>query len=328
MTPGPHLRPLLEALIVASAVALLNGCAPARNEFRPSREPQPYQIEPWTFGDAVGRRVVSEHYEILSTLSDERLLGTFPELMEGALAHYKHLAPPQHEASGKMRVYLFATRPQWEHFTREFTGPRASSFLRIRNGGYSERGVTVIKFVSHQTTFPIMAHEGFHQYLYHHVGRWAPAWLNEGLAVACEGQRWDGMRLKSFDVWHNPVRRNRLADAFLRDELFPLSELLATHAGRVIRRSTRAVGTYYAQLWALSLFLREGDQGRYADGFARMLANVHSFGPGGFGGSTGGGSRAASVGEALFREFISDELEQFEDDYVAFMRRRVVGPRQ
>lgn len=325
MTSPARLRSSIPALAATALLTLLGGCAAVREGLRRKPEPPPYRIEPWNFGGVEGRRVVSEHYEIFSTLSDERLLTTFPELMEGGFAFYRSLVPPHRESNTRMRIYLFATRPQWVQFTKRFTGPRAASFLRIRNGGYSERGVTAIKFVSHQTTFPIMAHEGFHQYLYHYVGRWAPAWLNEGLAVACEGQRWEGMRLASFDLRHNPVRRNRLADAILRKELFPLRELLATHAGRVIQRSTRAVGTYYAQLWALTNFLREGQDAKYAAGFARLLANLNALGPGGVQDASNNGPPAASIGEAVFRAFITDNLEQFESEYRSFMRRWVVG---
>ncbi len=325
MTSAARLRSSIPALVATALLTLLSGCTAAREGLRPKREPPPYRIEPWKFGGVEGRRVVSEHYEIFSTLIDERLLTAFPELMEGGFAFYRGLVPPARESKRRMRIYLFATRPQWVQFTKRFTGPRAASFLRIRNGGYSERGVTAIKFVSHQTTFPIMAHEGFHQYLYHYVGRWAPPWLNEGLAVACEGQRWEGPRLSSFDLRHNPVRRNRLADSILRKELFPLRELLATHAGRVIRRSTRAVGTYYAQLWALANFLREGQDGKYAAGFTRLLANLNTLGPGGVRDASNHDPPAASIGEAVFREFITDDLEQFESEYRSFMRRWVVG---
>ena len=325
MTSAARLQSSVPALVATALLTLLSGCTAAREGLRPKRELPPYRIEPWNFGGVDGRRVVSEHYEIFSTLSDERLLGAFPELMEGGFAFYRGLVPPGRESKRKMRIYLFATRPQWVQFTKRFAGPRAASFLRIRNGGYSERGVTAIKFVSHQTTFPIMAHEGFHQYLYHYVGRWAPAWLNEGLAVACEGQRWEGMRLVSFDLRHNPVRRNRLADAILRKEMFPLRELLATHAGRVIQRSTRAVGTYYAQLWALANFLREGQDGKYADGFARLLANLPSLGPRGVEHASSHDQRAGSIGEGVFRKYITDELEQFESEYRLFIRRWVVG---
>ena len=56
-----------------------------------------------------------------------------------------------------------------------------------------------------------------------------------------------------------------------------------------------------------------------------MLANLHSFGPGGVGDASSRDPRAGSVGEAVFREYITDDLEQFESEYRLFMRRWIVG---
>ncbi len=302
------------------------GCSDALR--RDDWTPREYDARAWQFGSTQGRRIVTPHYEIFTTVADERLLETFPELMEAAYEMYADLAPAAREPAEPMQVYLFATRPQWERFTRHFTGPRAEAFLQIRNGGYSERGVTAIQYVSHQTTFPIMAHEGLHQYLYHHLTAWAPAWLNEGMAVACEGQRWEGARLREFDAWHNPVRRNALADALLRNELFPLRELLATHAGRVIRGSTRGVATYYAQLWAFYLFLREGEEGRYRSGLDRLVHHLGAAGadmPAIAAAPGGAPPEVFSPGEAVFVQFISTDVAAVEREYRRFIRERLIG---
>jgi hypothetical protein len=235
--------------------------------------------------------------------------------------------PPAHEAEGRMKVYLFASRGQWESFTRRFTGPRAAIFLKVRNGGYSEQGVSVIEYIAHQVTFPLLAHEGFHQYLHHYVNEQIPSWLNEGLAVYCEGQRWGTSQLKEFDPWYNPKRRNDLAEAVVAGRLHPLRELLETDAGKIIEGSDQSVGAYYSQVWALMLFLQNGVNGKYAASFQRLLgelgkADLRQY------------ARTAHIwsdresynfGEALFRSFISDDLETAEREYVAFIRERLVG---
>jgi hypothetical protein len=205
----------------------------------------------------------------------------------------------------------------------------------LRNGGYSYRGVSVMEYVATQITFPLFAHEGLHQYLHHHVRTpHIPAWLNEGLAVYCEGQRWGydpdrNYRVKSFDPWYNPARRNQLADALLSDRLYSLRQLLRTHAGEVVRETSRAVQTYYAQVWALTLFLQHGADGKYAEGFARLLQDI---------GTTDLEQRARAVhiwseerafhfGEALFRSYISEDLDTVEQEYRGFMRERFLAAR-
>lgn len=286
----------------------------------------PSQSESWRFGDADGRRVSTEHYEIYTTLTEPVLLAALPQFVEGCYQHYRSLAPPAREPRERMRVYLFASRPQWELFTRRFAGPRAVVFLKVRNGGYSDRGVSVIEYVSHDVTFPLFAHEGFHQYLHHHVDVDVPAWLNEGLAVECEGQRWGKDGLKSFDAWYNPLRRNALSTALVANQLHPLRTLLNTHAGKVIDGSTSSVATYYAQLWGLVLFLREGAGRAYSPRFAAML---EALGDPGLDdlvrGAKHAGDPPAGRGEALFRAFIDQDLDVVEDEYFEFLRQRFLG---
>jgi len=320
---GP--RSLRATMIVAVLGLSVWGCSAARQP-----EPVPYDIEPWRFGRTEGQKIITPHYEVHTTLTDRVLLETFPELIERAYARYRELVPPAHEPEERMRVYLFATRPQWVAFTQRFTGPRAGTFLKVRGGGYSEDGVSVIQYVAHQVTFPLLAHEGFHQYLHHCVNGAVPAWVNEGLAVASEGQRWTGSGLQAFDPWYNPVRRNQLAEALLRDRLFPLPELLGTHAGNVVQETSVRVATYYAQVWGLVLFLEEGANGKYADGFRRLLQSLSApdLEQRLLAESVFSEQRTElSRGEALFRSFISDDLEAVEREYVVFLRQRILNER-
>jgi len=295
------------------------GCATA-----PKMAPVRVETEPWQFGKVAGQKLTTDHYVIHTTLQDRVLIDALPSFVEGAYAQYRKELPPVREPNERMEVYLFATRGQWMAFTKRFTGSRAGLFLKIRNGGYSERGVSVIEYVANQITFPIFAHEGFHQYLYHCVNDRIPAWLNEGLAVASEGQRWGTYTVKEFDVWYNPARRNALAQALLANHLHSLRKLLETNAGEVIEGSTDSVNTYYAQVWALVLFLREGVGGKYAAGYHRMLSKLGEVDVEQY-------ARAAHIwsdratfnfGEALFRNFITDDLETAETEYFAFMRER------
>ncbi|MDX2199778.1 MAG: hypothetical protein SF069_12510 [Phycisphaerae bacterium] len=309
-------------LLAASlGIAQLAGCN--------ATEPQPRieaQFSDWRFGQKPGRKIETEHYEIYTTLTDEVLLATFPELMERTFRYYQQQVPPKFQPEGRMPIYLFESLNEWAYFTQRFTGPRAPIFLQIRNGGYSERGVTVIQYVSHQTTFPLMAHEGLHQYLYHYVNPKVPAWLNEGLAVLCEGQRWTGAGLRSFDPAYNPSRQNVLAAAVLRDELLPLTELLETNAGRIVGETSRKVATYYAQVWALVRYLQEGDDGRYAPAYREMCAKLSEadFSTFALRNSNLTGGRV-NAGEALFRKFITDDIETFEQGYRAFLRQGLLG---
>jgi hypothetical protein len=297
--------------IVVLLAALLSGCAAPK-----PRAPVPFETEPWKFASTPGFKVTTAHYEIYTTLRDQVLRDALPGFVEAAYENYARLVPPARVDAGRMKVYLLASRGQFEAFTRRLTGPRARVFLQVRNGGYSERGVSVIEYVSHEITFPLFAHEGFHQYLYHCVNARIPAWLNEGLAVYCEGQRWDARGIKEFDPWYNPMRRNDLVAGLAAKRLHPLRRLLETDAGRIIAGPDQSVASYYGQVWALMLFLRDGAGGKYAAGFQRLLGSL----------STVGAARPLlSPGEDLFRKFISDDLETVEREYLDFVRTRFLG---
>ncbi|MGE3182427.1 MAG: hypothetical protein AB7N71_12415 [Phycisphaerae bacterium] len=303
--------------------ALLTGCATSQTAQRPIVS----TVSEWNFGSAPGRRITTDHYEILTTVDDAGLLASFPELMERTFDYYQELVPPARINQDRMTIYLFADRAEWVAFTKRFAGVRAPIFLKIRNGGYSERGVTAIQFVANQVTFPLMAHEGLHQYLYHFVNQEVPAWLNEGLAVACEGQRWTTSGLAAFEPTFNPSRKNALVEAILRDRLMPLRDLLETNAGRIVGETSRTVATYYAQVWALVVFMMEGQDGKYADGFRNMC---DALGSADFADALrrqmnqAGSGGAPNRGEAMFRAYISDDLDTFEAEMNAYLRKTLL----
>lgn len=313
------------AVLAGLALLAAAGCA-GEKRFKPL-EKVDYTLEDWRFGRSQGRLLRTAHYEIYTTVRDEELARALPQAMETAYAYYRFLLPAAGEPAGAMQVYLFGARPEFESFTRRRFPEKAEKLLQVRSGGYCEDGVTVIEYVAHEATFAILAHEGFHQFVHHCLDRPIPAWLNEGLAVWCEGQRWGQAGLKEFDPWYNPVRQRDLAEAIQREQTFPLRELLRINAGHVIGGPTSKIGTYYGQLLALMLFLKDGARDsegkpRYAAGFERLLESVgardlEAYAQAAFVSSDRPEYR---FGEALFRSFITDDLEGFETEFNEFCR--------
>ncbi len=339
---------MVARLALPPAILALTGCA-AR---QPAHPPVVFESEEWKLSDTRGRKLTTPHYEIYTTLRDGALVQALPEFLETALEHYRQLVPPARglepasspsgtlargmepasspsgsgdlpvSGAARMTVYILVSRGQWLAFTRQLTGPRTKIYVHIRNGGYTDQGVVVMEYVRHDITFPILAHEGFHQYLHYHVGDTAPAWLNEGLAVAAEGHEMDLQGRAKFNPAFNPKRRNDLAEALVGNRLHALRELLRTNAGEVITGSDRSVAAYYAQLWALTLFLRDGAGGKYAAGFGRLLDSLGR--P-----ELESHAKAAhiwseeadySYGESLFRSFINEDVDAVEREYVEYVR--------
>jgi hypothetical protein len=284
-----------------------------------------YQRQPWSFGPLEGQQLTTDHYVIRTTLQDDALIEALPSFVEASYQYYQSLAPAAHPPEDPMQVYLFARREEWSAFTERFVGDQAETYLKVRNGGYSRDGVSVIQYVAHAATFSLFAHEGWHQYLSECVPNPVPAWINEGIAVMCEGQRWSSFEgqygLSSFDPWHNPARRNTLIEAYMDDRLMPLQQLLETHPGEVIVETSRTVRMYYAQVWALVMFLQHGAEGKYAAGFhelthafrdpdlLRKAAAVHIWSENG----------DLNLGEALFHLYISEDISAVEAEYHDFI---------
>jgi hypothetical protein len=306
--------------------ALATGCT-QRSHGTVAVVPATYDETAWKYRGRPGTRLDTEHYRIYTTLTEPRLISWLPQTMETALRFYQTLVPASRTPSEPMPVFLFAKREEFEDFTKRTFPARAEILTQVRGGGFMENGITVIQYVSHPTTFPVMTHEGFHQYLHQYAAPDVPAWLNEGLAVLCEGQRWGNDGLTEFDKWHSPTRRNQLAEALLTEDLIDLPQLLRMNAGNVVGGPQRQIHAYYGQVWALMLFLQEGEGGKYAADFERLLATIgkqdlkmHARAA-----HVSEGARRFSFGRELFRAFFGDDLKKIEQEYVTFMRQRVLN---
>lgn len=312
--------------VCVSGLALLSGCATESRGFAAVRDVE-YQTDDWTFQESAGTKITTKHYEIYTTLREPYLVNALPSAMESAYLFYRALVPAAVEPTEKMPVYLFATRGHFAHYTRQSFGLRAQLLLKVRGGGYSEKGKSVIEYVAHQIAFPVVAHEGMHQYIYHCVNKRIPAWLNEGLSVLCEGQRWDNRGLVEFDPYYNPLRRNALAEVLLRNKQFSLADLLKSNAGHVVGGSSTEVDAFYGQVWALMLFLRDGEEGKYRDGLTRMLIalgaeDIESFAQAAHATSK---REQYEFGQALFAAFISDDLDGVGREFERFMKEKIIA---
>jgi hypothetical protein len=283
-----------------------------------------FTMQPWTYAGAPGYQLQTDHYDIYTTVKDKELVAMFPTVVETAFTYYTTLVPPSRTPPARMPMYLFATRGEWLDFTQRTFSPERAKRLALVRGGYSEQGVAVIQYQSNAVTFVLLPHEGFHQYMYHYVTERIPAWINEGLAVCCEGQRWDGPRV-TFDPWANPKRRNVLAER-ARDRLIPLAQLLRIDAGEALAGPASMIDTYYAQVWALVMFLREGEGGKYAASWQRLLTKLDdpNLERSAMAASISDTSSEYDFGTGVLRAFIARDLGALEVEYVQFCREDVV----
>ena len=255
---------MYKGILSVTLVALLAGCARSTPTIADSGRGTlaTVRVEPWSYEGEPGRRVVTPHYVVYATVNNDEFLESIGQLMEGALAEYRRLAPGVADSDRRMECYLFATRPQWARFTREKTGEDAAVYLQINRGGYTVRDWFVAYFMGDVDTFCVASHEGFHQYAARHFRTRVPPFLEEGLACLFEDVARDG-RLPRWDLSVNYGRQAALRKAVDKNLLLPLDDLAGMHAGQIISQSPDQIAGFYAQSWGFARFLWEYNNGQY-----------------------------------------------------------------
>ncbi|HEY2585101.1 MAG TPA: hypothetical protein VGI81_04990 [Tepidisphaeraceae bacterium] len=252
----------------------LSGCGHAEAPLArgPSR-PALVRLEKLSIQGSAGTRIDSPHYTIYSTIPDPLSLQRVADVMEGALAEYRTLAPDVPLTKRPMECYLFDTRQQWAAFTKAHTGEDAAIYLRVNRGGYTVGDWYVAYWIGDIATYSVAAHEGWHQFVARHLKGRLPPFLEEGLACLCEQVQWQG-ELPRWDLAVNGARLGSLRSAAAGHQLYPLSQLVRMHAGQVVGKPNAKIEAFYAESWAYARFLHDAEGGRYRPALRRMLADA------------------------------------------------------
>lgn len=306
------MKRLTSLLALATLLATLTaGCdrpAPAEPEVVPQLV---LMDRTWAYQSNPGREIRTPHYRIFTTHTDPVVVNRLPQFLETAYLHYQHVLSASREPDGPMVVYLFGNRDEWNRFTDEFTGRSAATYRKIVEGGYVDRGTAVYYDIRRMKTFAVTGHEGFHQYVVHYCRHRLPAWLDEGMACYFEGFFWEGSAL-TFQPRNNLLRRRALRFSLTRSNTIELSELLSTHPGKIIGGPADRVASYYAQLWALMLYLQEGP---YREQFDKLLADAGTDRMLEQAANAGYRGRPGEFGLTLFRAYFGSNLSAIERDF-------------
>lgn len=274
-----------------------------------------YQHDPWPLKTARGTKLDTQHFTIFTTVTDPTFHEAAVQLAEAQYERFSELIGM--EPKQKMIVYIFSSPRQWAAFTQHRFSPElAGAYLRIRNGGYTSNDIAALYMMGRYATLTVMAHELWHLYLnLAAVSEPVPAWINEGLASYFEAHEWDG-KTPVFTPTKNLFRREQLSLALAQNRLFTLKELLNTNAGVVCRGSQERVLIYYAQLWGMIVYLQDPASPYHKD-FKQLLGELGTrtmtMKTRGYQ-TTVPDSENVGFGEAFFRMYISEDLENFERD--------------
>jgi hypothetical protein len=302
----------------------------------PMRELTPDMIfrQPWTFGDSPGLLIQTPHYRIYTTISDERVLDRLPVFCEAALAHYTSALVDLPMPTVPLETYLFRTRSQWQLKTQQILPDQADLFTNLGRGGFTTKGMAVLYYIDWygrtRDTFAIAAHEGWHQYTQETFKHQLPIWLEEGIATYMEGYRASDGKV-TFNPKANRERFEALRGTIRGAYAIPLSELLSKTPQGFLDTSKNSLLRYYAQVWGLTLFLAEGEDGRYRAALGELLTDAaegrfasRMMSSQALAGARRRGSMAqVRLGPAVLHEYFNRDAEAFERQYIAYMNRLI-----
>ena len=300
---------------------LAGGCTVKEGEWLSSKavhSPQLPEGEPWSFEGVEGLVISTAHYRIYTTVSDAEQLEKIPAFLESAYQKYMAFLPSADSDEEPLNMYLFERRSEWESYTRQNTGPLAKVYLKIQAGAYSHDSTCVAYLLERYHTLGVLAHEGFHQFSSRRLGHRIPAWMEEGLACNFEAHFWRaGKAVFSPDL--NEFRVSALKKALRNDSLFSLPELLGMQAGDAVDLPPEKTATFYAEAWALTRFLQEGQRGKYRQAFRQLLDDAAA------------GDNLADRGQAvqIFQSYFKEDINTLSDEflqYAHFLAQRSIEP--
>ena len=232
-------------------------------------QPAVLDAQPWDNDFGPGLAVITQHYEIRTTLLDPLVLTAIGAFLESAHRAYQDQLAAPVRTQFRFGVYLFASRGQWEAFTREFAGAAATAYLQIQEGAYCLNGECVAYNIGIRDTFSALAHEGWHQFNSRHFAYRLPSWLDEGVATLFESRVERGGRFR-FEPAGNLQRLGTLKQAINGRGLLELQRLISLNPGQLID-DAEAMAGFYAQSYALVRFLREDNYGSRLASYRRLL---------------------------------------------------------
>lgn len=300
---------------------------------RSQKLPAVESLKLWENQYGSGIEIITAHYRIYTTLLEPLMLTQVPGFVEAAYHGYSSLlSTPLDTTDAKFTIYLFSDRKQWDAFTKPFTGDDWPVYSKIRAGAYYLNGSVVAYNIGRERTFSVLGHEGWHQFNSRHFKYRLPSCFDEGISMLFEVTKYENSKFY-FEPGKNILRLAALKKALINNKTLHLKDLVSINPGEVISSGDGdAVNTFYAQAYALMRFLQEDQYGKYLLKFRALL-------DGGLNGSWPLNDQQRklaedrnirmtvqwnrTLGQMLFKHYISDDFELLEKEYILFCKKIV-----
>jgi hypothetical protein len=275
----------------------------------------------WSYRQVKGQEIRTEHWVIYATTASPNWMDQLPAFVEACYEQYKRLVPAP-DSSRSLTLYLLANGSQWDEFAASRSVPRTNIDVQAELGGFTRRDISAV----YVTAAPVdvlraIAHQGMHQYLWHHCPAEQPVWVSESLATLAEGFNQRGERFV-FEPRYNGQRFEQARRAIQKKWWLDLHDLLTLEGLGKMPGPHVAARTYLAQLWTLATFLQ--DDSRYGKGFEQMRRDLSGDAfKSKLEGYMAAGHEGVSPGEAAFRLYVTEDqvvfLQRYHDKMIRYL---------
>ncbi len=266
-----------------------------------------FSVTPWVFEGNDGVHIQTEYWNIYTTIQYEHILELLPTFYEELVDHYATVFGPLPYPDRRMDVFLFQSQSQWRMKVQDMLGRDAEQWFSLGRGGLTIDGVAVLYDLDRRgrsrTTLRIAAHEGWHQYAEAIFLSDLPTWLDEGIGTWMEGFRMRNGSIQ-FEPTSNWDRLSSLRKLVNAKRLSPLSEVMSSNPSALLNDSRSSLLGYYAQLWGLTSFLIEADDGVHRE---QMLNIFHQ--------ALDGTLKRRRVSPSYWLRFFTEDVDVFEQQY-------------
>jgi hypothetical protein len=231
----------------------------------------------WSYYGDTGTQLISDNWNIRTTIQYEHILETLPAFFDAILDRYTTAFGQLPYPSERLNVYLFAKESQWQRKLEEILGSKAQKWFPLGRGGVTIDGTAVLydldKRGRSRATLRIAAHEGWHQYAEAVFENCLPTWLDEGIGTWMEGFRIrrGGVEFLPASNWDRLSALRRIVQ---EDRLTSLLILLNSDPSELLEVSRSSLLGYYAQLWAFTSFIMEANEGEYRSSLEKLLLDA------------------------------------------------------
>jgi hypothetical protein len=224
---------------------------------------------PWP--PAGARSIETAHYAITTTATDAQTRQV-AEAVEALYIAYADFFPGnvrQRDDAAKLELMLYADQAQFKAHNRSSWWAEAYYLRPVCHAYYPEGDPSPHHW---------MLHEATHQLNTEVAGFPKTRWVDEGLGSYFGTSRLANGRLRpgeidpdTYPIWHlDRLGLSGDLDADLRERRWiPIRALIT---GIDAPDIAGKVNLYYVQYWSLTHFLFHGENGRYAEGYRRLIA--------------------------------------------------------